>query len=438
MSATGAMESASAESGIVPAGSGAVRGAYLARQPILNRRGGVLGYELRYHDAAGAPCSADPNAGHGLIDTLALFGAERFAGGQWVFIRCTSAMLLEEPFEALSPSLMVLEFPSSAEPSPKRLRACNRLLGAGFRLALTGFDPRADRDPLLDLVEYIKVDEGVLGTPVWESFSKGPFPQALTVIAENVQTHESYVRARGAGIEYFQGLYFCMPDLIANGTIPANHVQHVEILRHLFKDPLDLKSLCPLVECDASLVYRVLRFVNSPLCALRQTVTSVESAIILLGDATFRRIATLAIQCGLKQDHSPELLNMALVRAHFCAAAATLCGFNPEEQYLLGMLSLLPPMLGVPMELILPGLPLRDPIRDALAGLAVRERCLLGWIEELEQDRIAELEAITARWGLEKDRLVGAYVHALEAVRSVAAVAQNGRSVRRRGTGAGG
>ena len=143
-----------------------------------------------------------------------------------------------------------------------------------------------------------------------------------------------------------------------------------EILHHLFSDPLDLKKLRPLVERDPSLVYRVLRFVNSPICALREPVTSIESAILLLGDVAFRRIATLAIQCGFNQNQSPELLNMALLRARFCAGASHLCGLDPDEQYLLGMLSLLPPMLGVPMELILPGLPLREPIQNALAGLS--------------------------------------------------------------------
>ncbi len=151
-----------------------------------------------------------------------------------------------------------------------------------------------------------------------------------------------------------------------------------------------------------------------------------EMAIILLGDATFRRIATLAIQWGSNQDQSPELLNMALVRARFCAAAAHLCGLQSDEQYLLGMLSMLPTMLGVPMEQILPGLPLREPIRNALAGISVRERCLLGWIEELEHDRINDCDAIAARWELEKDELVRLYCDALGTANQIATVAKRG------------
>jgi len=393
---------------------------YLARQPIMNRRGGVFGYELRYHNPSAA--SGD-TAGAGLVDAMALFGVERFAGGQWAFLRCTEQMLLDEMFEGLPPAMMVLEIPARSVPSPRLLRICRRVRQAGFQLALTGFEPGSARDPLLELVNYVKVEFGQLETPAWRSFSIQPDSGAVTVIADNIQTHDAWRTAHAAGIKYFQGFYFCSPDLIPNGTIPANRAFHLELLRELFKDPLDLKTLGPLVERDASLIYRVLRFVNSPMCAMRQPVTSIESAILLLGDATFRRIATLAIQCGAASRQSHELLNMALVRARFCSAAAHLCGLEHDEQYLVGMLSLLPPMLGVPMDMILPGLPLRAPIRDALAGASVRERCLLTWIEELEHDHTGERETVARRYGLDHDQLFRNYLAALEDARAIAAIA---------------
>jgi c-di-GMP phosphodiesterase len=190
----------------------------------------------------------------------------------------------------------------------------------------------------------------------------------------------------------------------------------MQILRELFKDPLDLRTLVPLVSRDPSLVLRVLRFVNSPICAIQNSVTSVESALMILGDKTFRRIAMLAIQCTLARDQSPELLRMSQTRAIFCSNAAKLAGFDAEEMYLLGMLSLLPAMLQVPMNTILPGLPLRKEIRDALAGSGIRDRCLLSWLEALETNDIAECEAIAARYGLSKNALAETFLKALEQV----------------------
>jgi EAL and modified HD-GYP domain-containing signal transduction protein len=415
-------EAATTESLRAPGELGLRRVGYLARQPILNRRGGVFGYELRFHDPAGDAAPSKLAAGSALIDALALFGVERFAGGQWAFLRCTEQMLLDEMFEGLPPAMTVLEIPSQATPAPRLLRICRRGREAGFRLALTEFEPGNGHDALLGYADYVKIDVTRIDTPGWQSFSKQAQSSSPIVIACNIQTHEAWHTARTAGIKYFQGYYFCSPDLIPNGAIPANRAYHLEILRELFKDPLDLKVLGPLVARDASLIYRVLRFVNSPLCAMRQVVTSIESAIMILGDTAFRRIATLAIQCGLNRDQSPELLNMAVVRARFCSLAAPLCGLEPEEQYILGMLSLLPPMLGVPMELILPGLPLRGAVRDALAGASVRERSLLTWIEELEHDKIAECEELAARYGLDNDHLMRTYLGAIEAAGSISAL----------------
>jgi len=188
----------------------------------------------------------------------------------------------------------------------------------------------------------------------------------------------------------------------------------VEILRQLFKDPLELKTLCPLVSEDASLVYRVLRFVNSPLCVARHPVTSIQDAIMILGDAAFRRIAALAIQSALSRDQSPELLQMALVRARFCAQAAPFCGLASDEQYLLGMLSLLPPMLRVPMDTILHELPLRTEIREALAGTSSKERSLLTWIENLEDNRTSGCDEISAQYGLDRNTLAVLYLNSLD------------------------
>ena len=73
----------------------------------------------------------------------------------------------------------------------------------------------------------------------------------------------------------------------------------------------------------------------------------------------------------------PEILRMAFVRGRFCELAAGLCGLDPTEQYLLGLLSLLPAMLRMPMEELTPALPLREEIRRALEGEPNAERRLL-------------------------------------------------------------
>jgi c-di-GMP-related signal transduction protein len=388
---------------------------YVARQPILDRSGAVFGYELHFHQAAPSRLEGTlRDAGHGLLDTVATYGVEHFSPGSRAFLHCSSEVVVEGGWEGLPRSRTVLEFSSTSTPSPELIRACHRLQEAGFELALLNFDFTCPAGELLEFVDYVKIDANHLAGLEGDSLSRGLIGKRAIVIADNVQTHAAHRKARSLGIRYFQGLYFCNPDFIPGGEIPAQSAYQVQILRELFKDPLNLKTLCPLVKEDASLVYRVLRFANSPLCALCSPVTSIESALMILGDNTFRRIAALAIQCALSQGQTPELLNMALIRARFCAGAASLCGLDPDEQYLLGMLSMLPPMLRVPMQQILSELPLRVEIRNALAGIPGKERALLSWIEHLEENCIPGCEQIAEEYGLDAERMADLYCRALQ------------------------
>jgi EAL and modified HD-GYP domain-containing signal transduction protein len=388
---------------------------YVSRQPILDQRGGVFGYELHCHETFGQKVEGGSSvASTGMLDALALYGVRRLAAGAWGFVRCNLEMITDQMFEGVSPEMSVVEVPNQPEPSERLIRECSKLKNAGFRLALLDFEASNAKNPLVRLVDYVKVDWKNLEAPGWKHLQEQIRGTNVTVVADRIHTHQAFCKARALGINYFQGFYFCHPELLPNGRIPSNRIHHVEILRQLFKDPLELKTLCPLVSEDASLVYRVLRFVNSPLCAIRRPVTSIQEAIMILGDAAFRRIAALAIQSALSQDQSPELLQMALVRARFCSLAAPLCGLVPDEQYLLGMLSLLPPMLRVPMDTILCELPLRREIRDSLGGTHCKERCLLTWIENLEDNRTAECDEISAQYGLDRNALAVLYLSSLD------------------------
>jgi len=77
------------------------------------------------------------------------------------------------------------------------------------------------------------------------------------------------------------------------------------------------------------------------------------------------------------------------------------------------MLSLLPAMLGIPMEEIVPILPLRGEICEALAGTMNPERNLLGWLESHERGDWATCDRIVAVHGLNSNELVQCYLEAV-------------------------
>ncbi len=387
---------------------------YVARQPILDLRGKVHGYELLFRNGPDAVFRGDGDfATRTMLDNTVLFGLGRLTCGLPAFVNCTAEALTGNLVHVLPSGMTVLEILENIEPSAEVISACRRLKAAGFRLALDDFTWRPDLEPLVELADYVKIDFAVTGREERRELLGRLSGVTVALIAEKVETHEEFAEAREEGFTLIQGYYFCRPVLMENRKVPANRLSHVEILRLLQADSIDLNELTRLVKRDTSLTYRLLRLINSPVCAMRQEVRSVQAAIIAVGEEAFRRMATLAISSELNAGQPMELLRMAFVRGRFCELGAGPCGLDSTEQYLLGLLSLLPAMLRIPMEELAPMLPLREEIRRALVGEKVPERKLLCWLKGHERGDWADCDAIAERGMMNAGNLLICYEEAL-------------------------
>ena len=246
---------------------------YVARQPILDLRGRLHGYELLFRGGPEAAFSGDGDlATRTMLDNSVIFGLEKLAGGVTAFVNCTRESLTEDLVNVLPPSMTVLEILETIEPTPDVIKACRRLKAAGFRVALDDFVWRPGIEPLLELADYVKVDFIQTSARERTKLLTKLSNYAVALVAEKVETHDEYQQARVEGFTLIQGYYFCRPVLLKNRNVPANRLSQIEILRLLHEDSLDLRELTRLVKRDASLTYRLLRLINSPLCAVRQEV----------------------------------------------------------------------------------------------------------------------------------------------------------------------
>jgi EAL and modified HD-GYP domain-containing signal transduction protein len=387
---------------------------YVARQPILDLRGRVHAYELLFRSGPDQVFRGDGDlATRTMLDNTLIFGLEQLTGGLTAFVNCTRESLTDHLVDVLPPSVFVLEILENIEPTPELVAACTRLKTAGFRLALDDFIWKPEYDPLIELADYIKVDFTLSGPKERHDLLKRLHGVPVALLAEKIETQEQYRQACAEGFKLIQGYYFCRPELIQNRKVPSNRLMQIEILRLLREETMDLDELCKLVKQDTSLTYRLLRLINSPIYGLRQEVRSVQTALMTVGEDGFRRIATLAITSELNGDQPVELLRMAFVRARFCEVAADQCCLNSTEQYLLGLLSLLPAMLRVPMQDLAPSLPLREEICTALMGAHIPERKLLEWLISHEQGDWAACDAIASEYGFNQETLVRNYEQAV-------------------------
>lgn len=388
---------------------------YVARQPIMDLRGKLHAYELLFRNGPNAVFFGDgEQASRTMIDNTLFFGLAQLTGGLPAFINCTENILTSDLINLLPSSTTVLEVLETVEPSDTVVQACHALKIAGYKLALDDFVWITGIERLVELADYIKVDFLISGEQQRRELLHRLRGTTVALLAEKVETQEEYLKARDEGFTLMQGYHFCRPVLMENREVPTNRLSQLEILRLLQDETVDPYQLAQQVRQDVSLTYRLLRLANSPVWSYQQEVHSVRDALIVVGEVNFRRLAAVAIASELNAGQPPELLRMAFVRARFCELAAGFCGLNRTEQYLMGMLSLLPAMLRVPMKDLSPSLPFRDEIRQALEGKQVPERALLSWLEGHEQGNWAACDKVVETQGLNPHDLLLRFEEALQ------------------------
>ena len=358
---------------------------YLARQPIFDMRGKVFAYELLFRSGSQNRFAIDGEmASRTMFDNIVMYGFRRLTNALPAFINCTSATLLGRDIDVLPSPYTVLEVLETVEPTDKIVLACQRLRQLGYKIALDDFVYDARWDRLIEIADFIKFDILASESADRQRIIKGLRNFRGKLLAEKVETHEQFHQTLTEGFELFQGYFFCKPDLLRRPKVPANRVVHLQLLRKLQETPLDVANVSDVVKSEPSLTYRLLRYVNSPAFALRDSVGSVPKALMIIGDDAFRRMATLACAVELSSKQSIEVVRIALTRARFCETTAVFCGLDPTSQYMLGLFSLLDAMLEISLEEALAPLGLPAPIKDALLGAENEQACPLRWLSNHE------------------------------------------------------
>lgn len=98
---------------------------YVARQPILNLRGEVHGYQLLFRNGPVTVAPRDGDlAARTMLDNAVMFGLEQFTDGLPAFVDCSIEALTEDLVHVLAPSRTVLGIPASLMDTPKLVDSC--------------------------------------------------------------------------------------------------------------------------------------------------------------------------------------------------------------------------------------------------------------------------------------------------------------------------
>jgi c-di-GMP-related signal transduction protein len=366
---------------------------FVARQPILDRSHRVFGYELLFRNGLQNYFDADPElASRSTLDSSLLFGLNTLCDNRRAFVNCTREVLLKDLITLLPPNQTVVEILETVEPDERVVAACRRLRQAHYLIALDDFAPDDPRTPLCEFADILKIDVRAT-TPQQRAILVGRFGKKCQMLAEKVETQREYHQAEKAGFSYFQGYYFCRPEMMMARDVPANRVHYLRLLECVCKPELDMLNLERLIKQEASVCYRLLRYLNSPLFGFSLQIKSVRHGMAILGERELRRWIRLVVTMSAAEQKCSELLLMALARARFCELMSKHIS-SQSDLFLLGLLSVMDAILEVSIETLLQQISVDQETKAALLGLPSKLRPLYQLMlaqESGEWDQAAEL-----------------------------------------------
>jgi len=342
----------------------------VARQPILSSSEQVFGYELLFRDGVEdyfRHTDAD-TASRSTLDTSILMGLDVLCDGRRAFINCTRETLLKDYVTLLPPAQVVVEILESVPVDDLVKEACVRLKKGGYTIALDDFVANDPRVALVQFTDIIKVDLKRTSPAEQAALVTRHGSPACRMLAEKVETREEFAACKKAGYSYFQGYFFRRPELLHAREIPKNQVNYLRLLQATSRDEMEVKEIEDIIKGEASLCYRLLRYLNSAAFSFASEIHSVRHGLAILGEREVRRWVRLVAALGAGENKSSDLVLSALVRARYCELLAPKIPHGESDLFLVGLFSMMDSILEMPMGLVIEGISLDHETRAVLLG----------------------------------------------------------------------
>jgi len=395
---------------------------FIARQPIFDKRLRVYAYELLFRGGPQNYFQPSKNATSSVIaDSMTLFDLQTLTGHVRAFMNVDELALRLGAARLMPPDRIVVEILETVNPTDEIVKICRELRANGYVLALDDFVDDPKMAPLVELAQFLKVDFQLLDVDARERIAKKYNNGRLSLLAEKVETERELAEARQLGFTYFQGYFFCKPSMIETREIPGNKLILLQLLNAVAGPGLDYAGIEQLLKREPSLLYRLLRYLNSPLLGLRTEINSMREALSLLGEQESRRWVSIFAVVAMSSGKPPELVRTALTRAYFCEEFSSAAGLNEKKPslFLMGLLSIADALLDKPIAEVLRTLPISEEVKTALVGGENRFRDVYELLLALERGEWPQLSARVERLGCDEEMIPDSYQAAIQKASNV-------------------
>lgn len=342
---------------------------YVARQPIFDDKEKVFGYELLFRDGLENAFHGDVNeASRATLDSSLLMGLDVLCDGRLAFVNCTRDVLIKGLVTLLPPTSTVVEVLESVPADPDVVKAVTQLKESGYTIALDDYVDHDPREAMVDLADILKVEMKLTTLEQRSALVRRFGHKRCRLLAEKVENRAEFDQARDQGFVYFQGYFFRKPEMVTTHELPANRLNYLRMLQEVSRPEFDLRALESLIKSEATVCFRLLRYLNSAVFGFQSEIHSVRHALSILGEREMRRWVRLIAAVGAGQDKTSDLVLSALVRGRFGELLSLRVPHGESDLFLLGLLSLIDVMMEMPMDALLDKLPLDHETKAVLLG----------------------------------------------------------------------
>lgn len=396
---------------------------FLGRQPILNRKQKTVAYELLFRSENSLDV-ADINddlasTAAVIVNTLSQFGLQHVIGKHLAFINVSASLLMSETVELLPPDRIVLEVLEDVAITNIIIERCKSLKEMGFKLALDDFSYRNEYDPLLPLLDFIKIDLNV--TPFEEIaplLAKLKTRTNAIFVAEKVETEAQYKACELLPFDLFQGFYFAKPTILQGKKPQPQQLSLMRVMGMLLGDA-DLGELEKIFKDNPALSIGLLKLVNSVgVNGGRQSINSLRQAIVVLGQKQLLRWVQLLLYASPDGGIGSTLLQQVANRSRLMELIAKevdayTTNFS-DQAFMVGMLSMADTVMNMPLPEVLKEIGLSDEVNNAILAHQGQLGDLLELSEVIEQGDFAIARDKIRALGLTPSQLTNIQLEAMQ------------------------
>ncbi|HUL67787.1 MAG TPA: HDOD domain-containing protein [Burkholderiaceae bacterium] len=377
----------------VPAGASmGPQGSWLvARRPLIDRSGGIAGWDLQLSSRA--------------WERLARRDTPRVLREAYWFALAQAAretadaerrVLIGLPTDAIADSAFIGQLPSRAIVRVDEEQARDLAdMDAGWssRIETRGLLLATPPRPGQPLNCAYRLFDGA------DSSGHIPRPDASgRWVAVNLRTYEDVGEAVRSGVEFCCGNFVLPARRPDARQVPPLAVNAANILSAIISGR-STREIADQFKADTGLSHRLLQATRSAALALNRPLDSIQEAVMMLGARElYRWLSVLLMSSDNRSAIATALHETALARGRLLELLAQSAGRgDPAEQlFVTGTFSLLDLILNVPLEVALALTPLPNPATEALIGETGPWWPYLAIALAIEKDEPSKLEASCA------------------------------------------